>query len=80
MLQDVVVKGDRFVVERNGEPIAVIVPVQLYGQWKRRREAFSKRIRTAATQSSKYEALSGEEVAAIATEAVKAVRATKPQA
>ena len=48
MLQDVAIKGDKFVVERNGEPIAVIVPVQLYEQWKRWKEAFFERIRTAA--------------------------------
>ncbi len=58
MLQDVAVKGEKFVVERDGEPIAVIVPVQLYEQWKRWREAFFKSIRTAANRSSNHEELS----------------------
>ncbi len=78
VLDSVVANGDKFVVERNGKPVAAVVPVQLYEQWKRRREAFFERIRAAAERSKAYEDLSEEEAMRIANEAVQAVRSNKP--
>jgi prevent-host-death family protein len=35
LLRDVEIKRDPIVVERNGEPVAVLVPIDLYNHWKR---------------------------------------------
>ena len=71
ILQDVAVRGDKVVVERHGEPIAAVVPVHVYEQWKRRREAFFAKMRAVSEQAS----LSPEEAQRIAAESVQAVRA-----
>ena len=63
--------GDKVVVERHGEPIAAVVPVHVYEQWKRRREAFFAKMRAVSEQAS----LSPEEAQRIAAESVQAVRA-----
>ncbi|MCL4543668.1 MAG: type II toxin-antitoxin system Phd/YefM family antitoxin [Chloroflexi bacterium] len=44
VLNEVVAKGDCYVVERHGEPIAAAVPIQIYEQWERSREAFFDRM------------------------------------
>jgi prevent-host-death family protein len=72
ILQDVVSHGEKVIVERHGEPIAVVVPIQLYEQWKQRRAAFFDKLRQMAEQS----ALSPDEADALAAEAVSAVRRT----
>ena len=40
MLQDILTRGDKFVVERHGTPVAVVVPIEVYEQWKQNRERF----------------------------------------
>jgi len=35
ILKEVSGKGDRYVVEYHGEPVAAVVPIELYEQWKR---------------------------------------------
>jgi prevent-host-death family protein len=35
VLQEVIGSGDRYVVERHGEPVAAVVPIEVYNQWKR---------------------------------------------
>jgi prevent-host-death family protein len=70
LLDDVMANGDRFVVERNGKPVAAVVPIALYEQWKRSREAFFERWRQAAERAN----VSPEEADALAKEAVSAVR------
>ncbi len=77
LLQDVMAKGDTFVVERNGEPIAAVVPVRLYEQWKRRREAFFEQIRASAHTAKEYEDLSEEAVTALVNAEIQAHRAEK---
>jgi len=72
ILQDVAAKGDRFVVERHGEPIAAVVPISVYQRWQRDREAFFERIRATQERAD----LSSEEAEALVLEAVKAVRAS----
>jgi prevent-host-death family protein len=71
ILQQVTVKGDRVVVERHGEPVAAVVPIDVYNQWKRSRAEFFERMRRAAEQAD----LSPEEADQLAAEAVMAVRA-----
>lgn len=45
LLQGVSDKGDRYVVEQDGVPLAAVVPSALYFQWKRRRAGFFGQIR-----------------------------------
>lgn len=52
ILKGVEVKGDRFVVERHGEPVAAVVPIEIYAQWKRGRKEFFAKIRAAAGSAS----------------------------
>src|SRR5215212_2632310 len=74
ILQEVAAKGDRVVVERHGEPIAAVVPIDVYNQWKRSRSEFFDRMRQASERAD----LSAEEADQLAAEAVKAVRASDP--
>jgi prevent-host-death family protein len=71
ILQEVAAKGDRVVVERHGEPIAAVVPIDVYNQWKRSRAEFFERMRRAAEQAN----LSLDDADQLAAEAVTAIRA-----
>jgi len=70
VLREVVAKGDRFVVERHGEAVAAVVPIEVYEQWKRSRSAFFDKLRQAQQRAN----LSPQEADALANEAVSAVR------
>jgi len=70
LLQEVA-GGDRVVVTRHGHPIAAVVPMEVYEQWKRSRERFFDLLEAAATRAN----LDPEEADALAAEAVAAVRA-----
>ncbi len=70
LLQNVTSKGDTYVVERHGEPVAAMVPIELYEQWKQQRSDFFARWRQAAERAD----LAPEEAEALAREAVQAVR------
>lgn len=75
MLQDVLSHGDKFVVERHGEPVAALVPMAVYEQWKNSRSAFFAKVRAAAERAN----LSPEEAEDLADKAAQAVRtASKP--
>ncbi len=63
-------RGDRYVVEYHGEPVAAVVPIELYEGWKRRREAFFDQLEAIAAHA----AVTEEEADALAAEAVRAVR------
>jgi prevent-host-death family protein len=63
--------GDRVVVQRNGEPVAAVVPIELYEQWKRRREAFFDKLEAMGEEAN----LSEEEAQALVEEAIAAIRA-----
>jgi prevent-host-death family protein len=71
LLQEVAVKGDKIVVERHGEPIAVVVPVELYNQWKRERQRFFDQMREVSQRVN----LDEDEAMQLALEAQQAVRA-----
>ena len=75
ILHEVVAEGERFVVERHGEPVAAVVPIAVYEQWKKARDAFFDRLRAASERAN----MSPEEADELASEAVKAVRAEPPQ-
>jgi prevent-host-death family protein len=70
LLNDVIAKGDRFVVERHGEPVAAVVPMEVYEQWKHQRDAFFENMRRIAERVN----LSEEEAMERADDAVQAVR------
>jgi len=68
ILEEVVAKGDKYVVERHGDPVAAVVPIEVYGQWKRHREAFFAKMRATAQRAH----LSEEEARELVAEARKA--------
>lgn len=70
LLNDVTANGDRFVVERHGEPIAAVVPIGVYRQWQQQREAFFDRAREIAEHSG----LTEDEADRLIDEAVQHVR------
>ena len=65
-----VARGDCFVVERHGEPVAAVVPIEVYDQWKRSREELVQRWQQIAEQSN----LSTEDADELADEAVRSIR------
>lgn len=70
LLQEVSNRGDRYVVEQDGVPLAVVVPFALYSQWKRRREAFFQQMRETADQAG----LSEDEAIRLTDGAKRAIR------
>ena len=40
MLEEVYYRGDHYIIERAGKPMAAVVPVEQYEQWRREREGF----------------------------------------
>lgn len=70
ILKKVEVKGDRFVVERHGEPVAAVVPIEIYKQWKDGRKEFFAQIRAAANHSN----LTEKEAEEVIGTALKATR------
>ena len=40
LLEEVFYQGNRFIVERAGKPMAVVIPVSQYRQWRERKEQF----------------------------------------
>ena len=70
ILQSILAHGDKFVVERHGTPVAVVVPIEVYEQWKQGRERFF-----ALLESSQQRAnLVPEAADRLALEAVDEVR------
>ena len=74
ILQEVVARGDKFVVERHGEAVAAVVPIEVYEQWKRARGEFFDRLRAASETAN----LAPEEAERLAAEVVEAIRARPP--
>ena len=70
VLRDVSDQGDRYVVERDGVPLAAVVPFALYAQWKRRRENFFRQMREAAERAN----LNEDEAIRLIDEAKNAAR------
>jgi prevent-host-death family protein len=70
LLHEVEVKGDRYVVERHGEPVAALVPMAVYEQWQRSRTAFFAKMHKGAERAN----LSEDEASALADAAIADVR------
>ncbi len=73
MLQDVAAKGDKIVVERHGEPVAVLVPLSVYEQWQCNRTRAYNALREIAERVN----MSPEEADELAEEAVRWARSNK---
>ena len=71
LLQGVIGSGDHVVMERQGEAVAALVPIEVYEQWKRGRRRFFAQASAAAEQAG----LAPQEAQALADQAVQAVRA-----
>ena len=44
LLNEVSLKNDQFIIERNGKPQAAVIPIWQFEQWKEKRKAFFKLI------------------------------------
>ena len=70
ILQDVMVNCDNVVIERHGEPVAVVVPVEVYKQWQRSRQSYFDKLRAISERVN----MSEEEADELIDEAIRAVR------
>jgi antitoxin (DNA-binding transcriptional repressor) of toxin-antitoxin stability system len=73
MLTDVLVRGDSYVVERYGRPVAALIPVRIYEQWKRSRQAFFDQMESAAARAGMDE----DEASALVAKAIRGARASE---
>ena len=72
ILDEVQFKGDNYIIERNGRPAAVIVPLDIYENWKQNRQRFFDTIRQ--VQEANQDA-DPDEVMELVLQAQQAVRA-----
>ncbi|HYO49360.1 MAG TPA: type II toxin-antitoxin system prevent-host-death family antitoxin [Chloroflexia bacterium] len=68
-------KGDSVIVERYGEPVAVLVPISIYAQWKRDREKAYDTLREISERVN----MSPEEAEELVEEAISWVRSNKDE-
>ena len=74
LLEEVYYKGDQYVIERAGKPMAAVVPVWQLEEWQRRRERFFGAVEELQQQNQEVE----PEV--IEQEVRKAIRAVRTKA
>lgn len=80
MIREVESKGDSYVVERHGEPVAAVVPLRIYQNAKRRRERFFELMEKAQANARKnFPDMTEEEVMDLAIEATEWARAQRRQ-
>ena len=72
VLQGITARGDKYIVERHGEPVAAVVPMEVYEQWKNSRDRFFEQLH----RSQETSGLSPEAADALADEAVQAARSS----
>lgn len=70
IVDQVQLKGESYIINRNGKPAAAVVPVAVYENWKRERKAFFDQVRVFQLRAN----LDPDEADKIAAEAVRAVR------
>ncbi len=68
ILQGVISNDDKVIVEKHGEPVAVVVPVELYRQWQRDRAAFFDTMREAVEKADMSEEEANELIEEVITE------------
>lgn len=67
MLTGILAAGDRYIIERHGEPVAVLVSMELYEQWQRGRDRFFDHIESVARAAD----MGDEEAAELVREAMQ---------
>ena len=73
LVQNVAAHGDKIIVERHGTPVAVLVPMEVYEQWKRSRERFFELLEIGQNNAS----FTPEEADNLALEVVAEIRQQK---
>ena len=63
-------RGDVYIIQRHGKPAAAVVPLEIYEQWKRERDAFFDTIRGVSENVD----LTPDQAGRIASEAIASVR------
>ncbi len=71
LLEEVYYKGNHYIVERAGRPMAAVVPIAQYMQWREKRQAFFAMIDEARERNKD---VAPEVVEAEVEEAVRQVR------
>ena len=74
LLEEVFYQGNQFIVERAGKPMAVIVPISQYRQWKEHRERFFAMI---GEVRAKNEDIPPEVIEAEVEDAIQTIRKEK---
>ncbi len=77
ILDEAYYRGDAFVIERAGRPMAAVIPMAQEEQWRQRREEFVAMIDAVQAQTAE---LPPEELKAAIAEAVAAVKASEKAA
>ena len=77
ILEGVYYRGDQYIVERAGKPMAAVIPISQYMQWKERRDRFFAMI---DELREKNRDATPEEIEADVAEAVREVRQMKARA
>lgn len=72
LLEETYYRGDVFIIERAGRPMAAVVPIDQYRQWQQRREEFFAMIEEVQQRTRKEPP---DELEAAITEAVAAAKA-----
>ena len=73
MLTGILSGGDRYIIERHGEPVAVLVPLELYEQWQRGRDRFFDHIEAVAKSAN----MAPEEADELVGKAIREERAKR---
>jgi prevent-host-death family protein len=73
MLEEVYYKGDQFVIERAGKPMAAVVPLWQLEEWQQRREQLFAAVEDVQQHTQKVKP---EVIEAEVHEAIRAVRST----
>ena len=71
LLEEVYYKGDQYVIERAGKPMAAVVPLWQLEEWQKRREQFFAAVEEVQQQNHKVKP---EVIEAEVREAIRAVR------
>lgn len=66
-------KGDAYIISRNGKPAAAVVPIEIYEKWKQQRQEFFDHVRSFQRRAN----LKPADAEQLALEAVRAVRKAK---
>lgn len=77
VLEEVFYQGNQFIVERAGKPMAVVIPVSQYRQWKEKRERFFAMIDEVRERNND---IPPEVIEAEVEEAIQAVRKERQEA